>query len=255
MPLDSDIYYFYYSSTSSGIHPPIILIHGAGGNHLYWPPGIRRLPGYRIFSLDLPGHGKSPGRGRQSIDAYADDIFKWMQEIKINRAVIIGHSMGSLIAIRLALKYPDIVMGLGLIGSGVSLRVHPDLLDSTSSPTTFDNAAATITKMSFSPGAPDRLVELATERMLETRQSVLHGDLCACDDFDETAQISNINQPTIIICGIDDRMTPVRYSHYLSNKIQNSELEIIQDAGHMVMIEQPQAVGFAINKYMTNIRL
>jgi pimeloyl-ACP methyl ester carboxylesterase len=163
--------------------------------------------------------------------------------------------MGSAIAIRLALNHPEIVLGLGLIGSGASLRVHPDLLDSTSSATTFDNAVVKITKLSFSPSAPERLVELATKRMLETRQSVLYGDLRACDDFDETMQIPSIQQPTIIICGIDDQMTPVRYSHFLSSNIQASELEIITDAGHMVMVEQPQAVEFAINRFMNKIRL
>ena len=151
MPLESEIYYYSYSSASSGISPPIVLIHGAGGNHLFWPPGIRRLPGYRIYSLDLPGHGKSPGRGRQSIDAYVADILKWMGEMELNRAVLIGHSMGSAIAIRLALNDPEFVAGLGLIGAGASLRVHPDLLDSTSSVTTFDNAVVKITKLSFSP--------------------------------------------------------------------------------------------------------
>lgn len=255
MPIESEIYYYSFSSTSSGINPPIVLIHGAGGNHLFWPPGIRRLRGYRIHSLDLPGHGKSPGRGRQSIDAYVADILKWMREMELNQAVFIGHSMGSAIAIRLALNYPEFVAGLGLIGAGASLRVHPDLLDSTSSVTTFDNAVVKITKLSFSPSTSERLVELATKRMLETRQSVLYGDLRACDEFDETTHISNIHQPTIIICGVDDNMTPIRYSHFLSSKIQKSELEIIPNAGHMVMMEQPQAVEFAINKFMNKIRL
>ena len=255
MPLAAEIYYYYFSKDPSGIHPPIVLIHGAGGNHLYWPPGIRRLPGYRIHSLDLPGHGKSPGRGRQSIDSYAADIQKWVHETNLNRAVFIGHSMGSAIAIRLALYHPEIVSGLGLVGAGAALRVNEELLESTSSPTTFDNAVMRITKLSFSSSASERLVELAAQRMLETRQSVLHGDLRACDEFDETVRISNISQPTIIICGIDDKMTPVRLSHYLYNNIPGSELEIIPGAGHMVMMEQPQAVGFAINRLMNKIRL
>jgi pimeloyl-ACP methyl ester carboxylesterase len=255
MPLKSDIFYNSFTSASSGANPPVVLIHGAGGNLHFWPPGIRRLPGYNTLALDLPGHGKSPGRGRQSIDAYAADILKWMGAIELNRAVFIGHSMGSAIAIWLALNHPEVVLGLGLIGAGASLRVHPDLLDSTSSVTTFDNAVVKITQLSFSPSASERLVELATKRMLETRQSVLYGDLRACDEFDETLHISNILQSTIIICGIDDKMTPVRYSHFLSSNIPGSELEIIPDAGHMVMIEHPQTVAFAINRLMNKIRL
>lgn len=255
MPITADIYYYEFSDSNSGIHPPVVLIHGAGGNHLYWPPNIRRLPGYKIYSLDLPGHGKSTGRGRQSINAYVQDTARWLAAVKLNRAVFIGHSMGGAIAVSLALQYPEHVLGLGLISTGASLQVHPDLMDSTSSQTTFNNAVVNIIRMSFSSHASERMVELATHRMLETRQSVLHGDFQACNAFDETLSVSRIKKPALIICGAQDRMTPARYSHYLSSKLTASELSIIPDAGHMVMLEKPQTVSMEINKFLTRIVL
>lgn len=253
MPIISGIYYYWYSKTSKSIYPPIVLIHGAGGTHLFWPPQIRRIPGFNVFSLDLPGHGKSSGRVRQSVGAYVDDILDWMQKTELNRAVFIGHSMGSAIAQTLAINHPENVAGLGLIGSGASFNVSPELLDRTSSPTTFDSAIAVIIKNSFSPSTSERLVELAKKRMLETDYSVLYADFKACDEFNEIIRVSSITHPTLIICGADDKMTPPRLSIYLNTKIKNSTLEIIPQAGHMVMLEQPEATAIAVGKFIERI--
>ncbi|MFN2158674.1 MAG: alpha/beta fold hydrolase [Anaerolineales bacterium] len=250
MPIASEIYYFQYTKSSKSTHPPIVLIHGAGGSHLFWPPQIRRLPGHHVFSLDLPGHGKSSGRVRQSIGAYVQDILDWMDSIGLNRAVFIGHSMGSAIAQTLAIHYPDYVVGLGLIGSGAAFNVNPELLDRTSSPSTFDSGIAIIIKNSFSPTASERLVKLAKKRILETNYSVLYADFKVCDNFDEILSVYRITQPTLILCGADDKMTPPRFSIYLNTKIRNSELEIIPHAGHMVMLEQPDAVAISVSKFM-----
>ena len=98
--------------------PPSYLIHGAGGHHLYWPPQIRRLTGYRVYALDLPGHGRSGGSGQQTIDSYTTAVKDWLIEVNLHSAVFVGHSMGSAIALSLALNYPDHVLGLVLIGGG-----------------------------------------------------------------------------------------------------------------------------------------
>jgi pimeloyl-ACP methyl ester carboxylesterase len=254
MPLASDIYYYQFTKTSKSIYPPIVLIHGAGGTHLFWPPQIRRFPGFHVLSLDLPGHGKSIGRARQSIGAYADDILDWMRSIELNRAVFIGHSMGSAIAQTLAINHPEQVVGLGLIGSGATFNVNQELLDRTSNPTTHDSAIAIIIKNSFSPSTSDRLVEMAKRRMLETNYSVLFADFRACDEYDQVLGISRIIHPTLIICGADDKMTPPRLSVYLNAKIKNSTLEIISQAGHMVMLEQPNATAIAVGKFMDRLQ-
>ena len=91
MPTSAGVYYFaHVAEDAKPNRPPVILIHGAGGNHLSWPPQIRRLAGETIHALDLPGHGQSEGNGRQSIEAYADDVASFMQSRKIRSAVIVG---------------------------------------------------------------------------------------------------------------------------------------------------------------------
>lgn len=250
MPTVGDIYYHFHQGSSEGLNPPVVLIHGAGGTHLYWPPEVRRLAGYPVYAPDLPGHGKSGGRGMQSIGAYSQALINWLDDVHMHGAVIIGHSMGSAIALSLALDYPDRVLGLGLVGAGARLRVAPELLEQASNPATYLNAVNTVIAWSFSPRTASRLTELASRRMAETRSSVLYGDFLACDEFDVRQRLAEIRQPTLVLSGADDQMTPQRYAQFLANAIPEADLKLIPEAGHMVMLEQPQAVALALREFV-----
>jgi pimeloyl-ACP methyl ester carboxylesterase len=254
MPIVSEVYYHVYEGSEIGQRPPVILIHGAGGTHLHWPSEMRRLPGHLIYAVDLPGHGKSLGRGRQSIEAYAVAIIEWLEAVGLHSAIFLGHSMGSAIALTLALSYRQHVLGLGLLGSGVRLRVSPDLIESTMSKTTFHNAIEKIILWSFAEDAPDSLTQLAAKRMTEVRPSVLHGDFLACDTFDISDRLDELsNLPLLLICGEEDKMTPLRYSQYLADRVANARLERIPGAGHMVMLEKPQTVAAIVSDFLDGI--
>lgn len=254
MPISAELYYHLYEGGEEGAKPPVVLIHGAGGTHLYWPSELRRLPGQRVYALDLPGHGKSGGRGQQSIHGYAQTILEWMEATRLHSAVFVGHSMGSAIALTMALDFPQHVLGLGLLGAGARLRVNPTFLEGSASPTTFLQAVDTAVKWSFGPQTDPRLVELATKRMAETRPSVLHGDFIACNEFDVSDRVSEILQPTLVICGSEDKMVPLRHSQYLATAMPKARLEIISSAGHMVMLEQPQGVAQALLNFLDSVR-
>jgi pimeloyl-ACP methyl ester carboxylesterase len=252
MPFDADIYY-RYSQEGNGESAPVVLIHGAGGTHLHWPAQIRRLTGHRIYALDLPGHGKSEGRGQQSIEAYCQSMIQWMEAINIYRAVFVGHSMGGAIAQTMALDHSEHVVALGLVGTGARLRVAPTILENSTSATTFPAAIHFIVEKAFSPKTDPRLVELARQRMSITRPTVLHGDYLACNAFDVMETIKKIRNPTLVICGQDDQLTPVRYSQYLADQIPRAEIKIIPNAGHMVMLEQPQTVAAELSGFLSTL--
>ncbi len=253
MPLFADIYYHLFEGSAEGQRPPVVLLHGAAGNHLSWPAEVRRIPGYRIYALDLPGHGKSGGRGMQTVAAYAQAIVEWLEAVNLHSAVFIGHSMGSAIAITLALDYAEHVLGIGLIGSGPRLRVAPELLEHASSPTTYQNAIETIVQWSFSSQFPPNLAGLVAKRMGETRPSVLYGDFLACDAYDETARVCQVARPTLILCGSADRMTPARHSQYLANQILGAVIKVVPGAGHMLQLEQPQVVAGALISFFSSL--
>ena len=252
MPVAAGLYYFAHESDDLS-RPPVILIHGAGGHHLFWPPQIRRMSNQRVFSVDLPGHGKSEGIGYHTIDDYTREIMGFIKELKLNAAVLAGHSMGGAIALKAAIRFPTRVLGLCILGSGARLRVSPAILQSASDPSTFAAAVHMLTENSFSPQVESRLKELAAQRMSETRPSILYGDLVACDAYNITDQLSKVTVPAYIICGAQDKMVPSSSSEFLRDHIPGAQMEIVQNAGHMLMLEHPDLIADRIGAFFNRI--
>lgn len=235
--------------------PPVILIHGAGGSHLTWPPQIRRLADERVYALDLPGHGQSEGAGRHSIDEYADDVLAFMKAVKIRSAVLVGISMGSAIALIFALKYPKKVVGLALLGGGAKMRVSPNILESAGNSNTFEATVEMINKNCFSIPVPQSLVQLSKQNLMKIRPPVLLGDFLACNEFDMTGQLKRISVPALILCGAEDRMMPLKHSQSLHKGLANSQLHVLENAGHMVILEQPERVAIFLKQFMDELTL
>jgi len=233
--------------------PPLVLIHGSGGSRLHWPPQLRRLPNYRVFGLDLPGHGDSPGEGETTISGYLEQVVDWLDEQEIKRAVLAGHSMGGAIAMTVARENPDRVAGLVLVGTGGRLRVNGEILQAVADPTRFEETVDVVTTWAFSDQAPEDLVSLAKRRMLETRPGIIHGDFVACNQFDICDELPEIRVPTLIICGEQDRLTPLKYAYHLDAEIPESTLVLIEGAGHMVMLERPLEVTAAFEQYLGSL--
>jgi pimeloyl-ACP methyl ester carboxylesterase len=252
MPIAAGLYYFAHGEELRD-RPPVLLIHGAGGSHLNWPPQLRRLSGQRVFTLDLPGHGKSEGVGRQDITEYAKAVFEFMKALRLSSVVVVGFSMGSAIALSLALKYRKRVLGLGLIGGGGKMRVAPSTLELASNESGFLLAIEAVIENSYSSDVDPRVKELAVEQMHETRQAVLYSDLVACDTFDVMGRVDKIRVPTLLVCGSADRMTPPNRSEYLRDQIAGAQLHILDGAGHMVMIERPDEVAGLLTEFLSGL--
>jgi pimeloyl-ACP methyl ester carboxylesterase len=203
--------------------------------------------------LDLPSHGDSPGPGETTIEGYARRVVDWLSEQGIARAILAGHSLGGAIAMTAALEEVDRVAGLVLVGTGGRLRVTDEILLATADPDRFQESIDTITGWSFSDSASEQLVSLANLRMSEIQPEVIHGDFTACNQFDILDRLSQIAVPTLILCGKQDRLTPVKYSHFLDEQIPESTLVLIENAGHMVMLEQPLEVAGAVEHFIDSI--
>lgn len=237
--MNADLHYFVHKVENKK-YPPVILIHGAGGFHLSWPPGIRRIPDRNIFALDLNGHGKSKGNGRVSINEHANDVLQFMDALNLKSAVFAGHSMGGAVALSIAIQQPSCVNGLILVGTGAKLGVSPALLEASSRVETFPAAVEMVIENSFSHYADSRIKELTKQQMLRTNPHTLHADFLACHSFNVLDSISYISTPTLVVCGMEDQMTPVKFSKTLHDRIPNSKMELIPNAGHMLMLEKPR---------------
>jgi len=249
MPVAANL---YYSLSARGIdsRPSLVLIHGAGGSHLSWPADLRRLSGWNVLALDLPGHGRSTGLGQQSIQHYAGLLVDFLAEVNIHQAILAGHSMGGAIAIQTALDQPTLVTGLGLVSTGAYLGVLPDLLQDFSDPLTLPQALGKFQRLAFSPDTPPLLIEMAIKVLQEGRSTVLAGDWQACAAFDQRAQVECITCPAWVAVGADDRLTPLSYARFLAARLANAQLTVIPHAGHMVILEKPGEVVAGMRQFL-----
>ena len=220
--------------------PPVVFVHGAGGTHRHWLYQVRDLPGAQTYTLDLPGHGRSGGPGKDSIAVYADWLIAFLDAAGLGRVILVGHSMGGAICLDTALRYPARVAGLGLVATGARLRVAPAILEGLQSQP--EDAVRLINDLAFGPEAPPELVRLGRRQMAATPPEVIYGDFLACDRFDARERLGGLALPAAVVCGTQDRLTPPRYAVYLRDHIAGASLHLVEGTGHMVMIEQPAAV-------------
>jgi len=252
MPYQADLYYQAYHANDRA-RKPLVLIHGAGGDHLSWPSQIRRFSGYRVYTPDLPGHGKSRGHGLQRIPAYGERINNWLNELEFPDIFLGGHSMGGAIALWTAIHHPERVKGLILIGSGASLPVNLSLIEELASPQGFPTAVDNICRWSFSPKTESRLIDEVRKQMLKNRPTVLGGDFRACDAYDLSEQLDQVKAPTLILVGEEDKMTPMRFAEGLREGIRDAELQVIPGAGHMAPLEQPGKTADLIREFLEKV--
>jgi len=243
------IYYALHRNQSDGAS--VLLIHGAGENHLVWPIGLRRLPGTIVYAIDLPGHGKSTGRGCATIEEYVDWIISFMKATRLDRALLIGHSMGGAIAQLCGLKHPDKVTGLVLVATSARLRVAPQLLQLTESD--FAAAVDLVSQWEWGPLVPDDIRRLGKQQLLQIGSQVLLDDYRACDAFDVRDQLSEINAPALIIAGEADQMTPLTHAMFLAQQLPHARLASVPHAGHMVMMEASEIVTRAVAEFVGEI--
>jgi pimeloyl-ACP methyl ester carboxylesterase len=240
---------FYTVNRGPAGNPALVLVHGAGGTRLHWPAALRRLPGATVYTLDLPGHGRSAGPGRDTIGAYARAVAAFLDTVRVERAVVVGHSMGGAIAMTLALDFAARVAGLVLVATGARLRVAPAILEGIRSD--FEGTAGLITRFAWAAEAPPRLTSLGRQALLEAGPDVLLGDFTACDRFDVMEHLGGIAAPTLVIAGSADQLTTLKYARFLAENIAGAHLTIIEGAGHMVMLERPAEVAGAVQDWLT----
>jgi pimeloyl-ACP methyl ester carboxylesterase len=244
--MDDDTIFFDRSPAEAG--PALILVHGSGGDHTHWPEPLRRHPGIQVFAPDLPGHGRSPGAGCSSVEAYARVIDRFARSLGVQSAAVAGHSLGGAVALTLALMNLDWLSGIVLVGTGARLRVHPQILAGFA--TAFEETVDRVCRESFGPAAPAPLIAEIRRQLLGNDPRVIQADYEACDRFDVMDQIGGIACPALVISAAEDRMTPAKYGAYLLQEIPRAAFTLIPGAGHMMTVEKPGEVTAAVAGFM-----
>lgn len=249
MPLltvNNELLFFKWHGSESS--HAIVLIHGSGADHSHWPEELVKLPDYNIYMLDLPGHGKSSGSGRDSVADYADVVADFIDRRNLKEVALFGHSLGSAIVLTLALRRPTWLKALVLVGAGARLKVLPALLEQLE--TDFAGAVELICQYLFGPQAAPTLVAAEKQRYLTVDWRLIHNDFLACNEFDVMTRLGGIETPTLVITGSADVLTPVKYGQYLKDQIPHAKLVVIPEAGHMVAREKPQEFIQAVEPWL-----
>lgn len=200
--------------------------------------------------IELPGHGESEGEGEEEIGKYAEHVYHFLKALNLSKAFLVGHSMGGAIVQVIALRHPEMIKGLVLVGTGVRLKVIPTVLNGINE--NFEEAVKQINQFAYSPKASTDLIEKGVNEMLRAQPKVVYGDFLACDRFDVMNEVEKIDLPTLILCGDEDQLTPVKYSRFLQSRIKGSKLEILPNAGHMVMMESALTFNEAIRTFIVH---
>jgi pimeloyl-ACP methyl ester carboxylesterase len=272
MPSDAE-HHFVSTSDGGRIHvvehgsgPPVVLVHGVTLSSAIWAPMVRMLAtSNRVLAIDLRGHGASTaGSDGMAFERQADDLLEVLEALDVEGAVLVGHSMGGMISQVLLGRRDGFLpissfvalstttgplstsrAGRRMAGSVTALarrtlhrRIHHG-----SSIFPGEDAATWLTRMSFGadPGAP--AVELARSQTQALSPTILADLLVPLLSFDGVADCRRITVPTTVVVGARDLLTPPRLARKLAAVIEEAELVRLGSVGHMIMLEDPEALA------------
>ena len=235
--------------------PAIVLLHGAGFDHSTWALHSRWFAhhGFGVLAPDLPGHGRSSGAPLPAIAEMADWTAALLDAAGAAKAKLVGHSMGSLIALETAARHPAKVSALGLIATSAAMTVGPDLLKAAEANDRSAIDMVSIWGLGFQAElggslAPGLWMHSGAQRVLEQcRPGVLFNDLSACNAYQGAlAAAAQITVPATLVLGERDMMTPARAGKALAAALPDSRTVVLRGAGHLMMAERPDELLAAL---------
>ena len=242
--------------TVAGTGPPVVLLHGWCCNRRFWRAQIPALArACRVLALDFRGHGESdaPGHG-YTLERLAEDIYAAMAGVGVLPATLVGHSMGGMVAQRLALNHPDSVSTLVLVATTAA---DPDdtllskrILEDTPALAYAESFARHVPGWFSADGNPE-LSRWVKTQMVRVPERVALALVRDYKNLDYRRELPSVRVPTLVIGATSDVSTPAVRSGELAALIPKSELLIIEGAGHFVQLERPQEVNAALSAFLS----
>jgi pimeloyl-ACP methyl ester carboxylesterase len=232
---------------------PIIFVHGAGLDGRSWDYQTKFFKG--SIAVDLPGHGSAAGAAADDVGKYADWLENRVRKLSSAPVALVGHSMGSLIALETAARNPDIVNRLVLVATAATMPVHRDLL--TAARNRDPSAAAMVIKWSFPQDEgfgrmKDWVATLSDTFIAAAESGVMAQDFAACDSYRDAIEMAErVRCPTLFLLAERDVMTKPTAAQPLAAAVADARIVVIEGAGHMLPLEKPMATNEAISLFLT----
>lgn len=261
--VSGQLHYTHNGVRTNGPH--LVLIHGAGGEVRCWPATWRlataaqgsvglaiskspdRMTNYSVYAIDLPGHGRSPGPALDSVDALADAVEQFLEAEGLENVIVMGHSMGGAIALKLAARKNPRISAQVIVASAAKIGVTDQILEGLLSD--FEPTVDFIVKYSFDRSSSPFFPKKAREYTLAAGPASTHADFLACSRFDMRAELGGIDLPTLVVAAEGDRMIPHKYSAGLADALPNGELATIVQSGHYPHLERTKSVEGPIAQF------
>jgi pimeloyl-ACP methyl ester carboxylesterase len=236
-----------------------VFIHGTANDHSVWQLQSRWFAnhGWNVLAVDLPAHGQSPGTPRETIGAMADWLASLLDTAGIAKAAFVGHSMGSLVAVETALRFPEKVTRLALLGASLPMLVSEALLDAARNDpgeafAMLNNwGHAQKSKLGASPSPGIALMGSGLALLERSRPGVVHSDLRACSEYLPTeAKLAAITCPVLVLAGTRDLLTPARAGAAVAALLPGAKVVTLEGAGHAMASEDPEGVLRALRGFL-----
>ena len=229
----------------------VMFIHGAGQDHTIWVLPTRYFVRHRrnVLSVDLPGHGRSDGPPLPTIEDMADWVIALFETTGLETTAVVGHSMGTLVALETAVRHADRVRAVAMVGTSVPMPVSDTLLDNASEDKHLALDMLTLWGHSHAAhlggnSTPGMWMLGGGIRLLERAgPGVVYNDLQACAEYSRGLNnAATVSCPVLLILGQRDAMTPARAAVDVSKALPNAETVVMEGSGHALLSERPDPV-------------
>jgi pimeloyl-ACP methyl ester carboxylesterase len=236
-----------------GERPTLVFLHGASSNHRIHDRMIEALPGWNRISLNLPGRAGADGPPLETVASMAAYVRSVARAVVDGPYVLVGYSLGGAVALEQAMIGDDRLIGLVLIATGARLRVDPTMVRLYELACDAGGASPALPAGVFEDDADPTLIAEASECGTLTPAETAAVDWGACDGFDRMNEIGRIEVPALIVGGSDDVLAPAKFSEFLATGILESELHILEGAGHMMVMERAKEIAPLIASFVSRL--
>ena len=253
MPFCADLFYRNYHAEPEGFVFPVILLHGAGGSIMGWPSNIRRLPGQRVFALDLPGHGHSLPPACRSMHTLVRKLHRFVTDMGFYHVILVGYSLGGALALSYASAHPEQMTGLITISCGDQFEMPEDLVGKLRKPADTRKSLEIFNRAAFHPAFPQAERRAILAPMTKMAPEVLLADFSIGAEFCFNSQSPMLKFPSLFIGGKNDLISPPASLLRASRYFEKSSVSIIDKAGHMLVYEKNEELRDRVSKFLARV--
>jgi len=255
------LHYFHTGASTLPDVPPrldrgelLVFLHGAGSNAHTWHRQLTHWEGHHsAVALDFPGHGRSGStEGPPDVEAYVRCLVGFSEALALRPAVVVGRALGGAVALAYALAQPTRVRALVLVATPTRFDLPQESLD-TWRAVTMGRATQPFSPALFSPKVDMAVMRECFMEQVKTDPRVRYTDMLACQGLDLTAQLAAVRVPTLVITGRDDHFAPPEKAAEVQALVAGAQLVVVDDAGHMLTSEQPDAFNGAVDTLLEGL--